>query len=309
MDKARTVALIEGLAAVIVWGASFIATKLALRDVGPLTLVWLRFAIGVLVLGVAVVRRREVAPVKAGDLAFLALLGAQGITFHQWLQSTGLQTSQASTSGWIIAATPAFMAVLGVLALRERLSALQVAGIVLAGAGVVLVVTGGHPALLAAGRLSAPGDLLIVLSSPNWAVFSILSRRALTRHPAARMTFLVMAAGWLLTGLLLARGPGLSEIPRLSVRGWVAVVFLGVLCSGLAYIFWNDALQRLPASQVGALLYLEPLVAQAVAYVVLGEPLHLATLGGGAVILLGVFMVNRFVVEPAARVAVVPEAR
>lgn len=293
MRSRDTIALAEGLLAVLVWGASFVATKVALQEVGPITLVWLRFAIGVGVLAVAVVWRGEVAPVPRRELGLLALLGAQGIALHQWLQSTGLVTAQASTSGWIVASTPAMMAILGVLALRERLSLLQVSGIGLAAVGVTVVVTGGHVELLVAGRLAAPGDLLIVLSTPNWAVFSILSRRALSRQPAARVTFLVMASGWLLIGVLLVLGPGLSELPGLSVKGWGAIGFLGVLCSGLAYVFWNDALKRLPASQVGALLYLEPLVAQVVAGLVLGEKLSVGTVAGGVVIMVGVWLVNR----------------
>ena len=292
MGRGVTVVLLEGLAAVVIWGASFIATKIALREVSPLTVVWLRFAVGVAVLGATVAARRQLARVRPADLLVFALLGAVGITFHQWLQSTALVTSQASTSGWIIASAPVFIAVLGCLVLRERLSGLQAAGIALAALGVVAVVTRGDPAALLRGSFGAPGDVLIVLSSLNWAVFSVASRRVLRRHPAARVMFLVMGFGWCFTSLQLAVAGDLAEVARLTGRGWAAVAFLGVLCSGAAYVFWFDALERLPASRVGALLYLEPLVAQVVAALVLGEELHAATVAGGAVILLGVWLVT-----------------
>ncbi len=298
-ERARGLA--EGVFAVLVWGASFIATKIALTEVSPITVVWVRFAMGVAVMGVALTASRQWQAVGARTLATFALLGLIGITFHQWLQSNALVTSRASTSGWIVATTPVFMAVLGRLVLKERLGALRAAGIALAALGVLLVVTRGEPATLLHGRLGAPGDLLILVSAPNWAVFSVLSRRALRSHPAVRMMAYVMAIGWLLSTVLLAAGPGLAEIPRLSARGWGAVTFLGIACSGLAYIAWYDALQRMPASDAGALLYLEPLVAMAVAASVLGEPVTVATVVGGAVILLGVWLVNR---GPAAR----PEA-
>jgi drug/metabolite transporter (DMT)-like permease len=77
------------------------------------------------------------------------------------------------------------------------------------------------------------------------------------------------------------------------LSGWYAVIFLGVACSGLAYVFWYDALQAVPVSQVGAFLYLEPLVAVLVAFAILGEQLILASLLGGAAILIGVWLVNR----------------
>jgi drug/metabolite transporter (DMT)-like permease len=293
MDRARAAAVAEGLLAVVVWGGSFIATKVALADASPATVVWLRFAMGVVVLGVAAAARRQLAWVSVRELPLFALLGLIGITFHQWLQSNALVTSRASTSGWIVASTPVFMAVLGRLVLGERLSWPRIAGIALAAIGVLLVVSKDDPAMLLAGKFGAPGDALILLSAPNWAVFSVLSRGALRRHPATRMMFYVMTIGWVFSSAILFAGPGLSEIGGITSRGWGALVFLGIACSGLAYIAWYDALKHMPASQVGALLYLEPLVAMTVAAVVLSEPILLSMVVGGAVILLGVWLVNR----------------
>jgi drug/metabolite transporter (DMT)-like permease len=293
VDRTRAAAIAEGLFAVAVWGASFIATKVALRYIRPETVVWLRFAIGVGVLAVAVTARRQFARVGAAEFSRFALLGFLGITFHQWLQSTALLTSRASTSGWIIAATPVFMALLAWAALGERLGWLRWGGIAVAALGVVLVVTKGRPATLLAGSFGEPGDLLMLLSSPNWAVFSVLSRRELSRHPAARLMLYVMASGWVLSTVPFLAGAGLRDVARLDATGWAAIAFLGLACSGLAYIAWFDALERLPAAQVGALLYLEPLVAMAVAAAMLGEPVTAAMAAGGAVILLGVWIVDR----------------
>ena len=85
----------------------------------------------------------------------------------------------------------------------------------------------------------------------------------------------------------------ISDIDQLTSNGWLGILFLGVACSGLAYIFWYDGLQAIPASQVGAFLYLEPLVAVVVAAVVLNEPILLVSLAGGLTILAGVWLVNR----------------
>ncbi|MBI4769674.1 MAG: DMT family transporter [Chloroflexi bacterium] len=293
LDRSRIVALLEVSLAVVFWGASFIATKIALRQVSPITVVWLRFGMGVVVLGIAMRARRQFALVPGRDLAYFALLGLLGVTFHQWLQSNGLVTSQATTTAWIVATTPIFIALLGWLFLRERLGLRRVVGIALALIGVLLVVTRGDLRLLAAGRFGAPGDVLILISSVNWAVFSVLSRRGLREHPAVRMMFYVMALGWLFITALFFAGPGLGEIAQLTLPGWLSVGFLGLFCSGLAYIFWYDALKMIPASQVGVFLYVEPLVALGVAAALLDERLRFAALLGGGIILLGVWLVNR----------------
>ncbi len=293
MPNRRLFAIIEATLAVLTWGVTFVATKIALRQITPSGVVWLRFGIGVVLLGLAVLLKGQFAWPAKKDLAYLALIGFIGITFHQWLQSTGMVTSQASTTAWIVATTPVFMAILGWLVLKERLTFIQVVGIGVAALGVLLVVTKGDLASLGRGQFGAPGDLLILISSPNWAVFSILSRKGLRQNPATRMMFFVMIFGWLFSSVLFFAGPGLAQLGNLDRDGWLAVIFLGVFGSGLAYIFWYDALQNLPVAQAGAFVYIEPFVTVVVEALLLGEAIKGSSLLGGAGILLGVWLVNR----------------
>jgi len=293
MPKPKLIPILEALFAVTVWGASFIATKVALRDVSPITVVWLRFAMGVFILGITVTVRKQFALPKRREWFYFALLGFLGITFHQWMQSTALQTSRASTTAWLVATTPVFMALIGWLALKEKLTWLQTSGIVLATLGVLLVVSDGNPGAISFKQFGAPGDILILISSVNWAVFSALSRRGLKTHPPARMMFYVMTLGWLFSTILFFAGPGLGDIPQLTFNGWMGVTFLGVFCSGLAYIAWYDALQALPTAQLGAFLYLEPPVAVIVAALILAESFTWAAMLGGGIILFGVWLVNK----------------
>ena len=293
MPRNKLIPILEALFAVIVWGASFIATKVALQDVSPVTVVWLRFAMGVIILGFAVTLRGQFALPKKNEWLYFALLGFLGIAFHQWLQSTALVTSRASTTAWIVATTPVFMALLGWLVLKEKLRWLQAAGILLATLGVLLVVSDGNPQAISLKQFGAPGDILVLVSSLNWAVFSALSRRGLAVHPATRMMFYVMTIGWLFTNILFLSGSGPGEIVQLTFKSWLGVAFLGIFCSGLAYIAWYDALQALPAAQLGAFLYLEPPVAVVVAALILTESITWAALLGGGIILVGVWLVNR----------------
>lgn len=310
MRRNTLVPYLEATFAVVIWGASFIATKVALKEVQPVTIVWIRFTIGVLILGVAVALRKQFALPAKKEWGYFALLGFLGITFHQWLQSNGLQTSEASTTAWIVSTTPVFMALLGWLVLKEGLGLMKTLGIALAFVGVLLVSSKGNITSISVGKFGAPGDFLILISAINWAVFSILSRRGLKAYPASLMMFYLMILGWIFTSILFfagpaltnastpfihnfLAGPGFSDIANLTPKGWMGILFLGVFCSGLAYIAWYDALQALSTAQTGVFLYIEPLVAVVVAAIVLSERITGISLIGGAIILFGVWLVNK----------------
>ena len=293
LETVRVKALAAGAAAAVSWGASFVAIKVALRTLSPLPLVWLRFGLGVAVLAVFTVFRGEKDPLTRQEWAVVVLLGFLGVPFHHLVQSTGLKTAQAATSAWIISSMPVFIALLGFAFLGETMTRRRWAGLGMAALGVLLVVTRGDPKRLWMSDPGSFGDLLVLLSALNWAVFSVVSRGFLKRHRAAPMMFRVMAVGWLMTTVLFLAEGNPGQVMRLDPAGWGAVLFLGVFCSGLAYVFWYDALKILPASQAGVLMYLNPAAATLVAVLGLGEPLTASIVSGAALITLGVWQVNR----------------
>ena len=286
-------AQIKLLAAIAIWGGSFIATKIAVGEVSPVTVVWTRFLIGIVILGIFAWRRRELKITTLKDGAEFLRLGFLGITLHQWLQSSGLVTSEAATTAWIVSTTPVFMAILGWLFLKEKLTPGILLGIAAATLGVLLVVSKGDFGAMFSGSFGRPGDILILISAPNWAVFSVLSNPTLKRHSAIKTTFYVLLFGWLLTSIQFIAGGKWVEFSLLSLNGWLSIGYLGIFCSAVSYIFYYDGLQALPASQVGVFLYLEPLVATLVAAAILSEQIVLGTLIGGSLILFGVWLVNR----------------
>jgi drug/metabolite transporter (DMT)-like permease len=248
---------------------------------------------GVVILGIAVAVRKQFSLLNESEWAYFALLGFLGITFHQWLQSNGLQTSEAGTTAWIVSTTPVFMALLGWVVLKEGLGWIKIVGILLALDGVLLVISNGDFNSILLLNFGKPGDIFILTSAVNWAVFSVLSRRGLKSHPAALMMFYIMLFGWLFTSILFFATQNVSEINNLTFNGWIGVAFLGVFCSGLAYIAWYDALKALSTAQTGVFLYIEPLVAVVVAFFILSEAITPASMIGGAVIIFGVWLVNR----------------
>ncbi|MBM3179894.1 MAG: DMT family transporter [Chloroflexi bacterium] len=152
MQKTKLLPYLEALFAVIVWGGSFTATKIAVGQITPIAVVWLRFAMGIPLILLAVVMRKQFAFPKGSEWLYFALLGFLGISLHQWLQSNGLKTAQATTTAWIVSTSPAFIAVLGWMVLKEKLNLLQSLGIVLAMIGVLAVVSKGDISAIAVGN-------------------------------------------------------------------------------------------------------------------------------------------------------------
>jgi drug/metabolite transporter (DMT)-like permease len=103
----------------------------------------------------------------------------------------------------------------------------------------------------------------------------------------------VMGFGWLFALILSYDAQAWGALLGLNLEGWLALAFLGVFCSGLGYVFWYGGLERIPASRVGAFLYLEPIVTAIAASGMLGEVVTPYTWLGGAAIVIGVWLVNR----------------
>jgi drug/metabolite transporter (DMT)-like permease len=292
MAHSVTLPRLAALGAVALWGVSFVATKAALSEASPLTVVFTRFALGTAVLAIILrLRGLSVVPPREAWPA-LAAMGFVGIFVHQLLQVHGLALTTAVRTGWLIGLIPIWSAVLSAVTLRERFGGQKILGLAVGTVGAVLVVTKGELGWDVLALPATRGDLLILASTVNWAIYTVLGHGTLRRLGSARASAASMLLGWLMLAPLFARTSGWRELPGLSAVGIGCILFLGIGCSGLGYLFWYAALERLEASRVAAFLYLEPLVTLATAVTLLREPVSWTTLAGGALVLGGVWVVQ-----------------
>ena len=279
--------------AIAFWGVSFVATRALVEHVPPVSLIFARAALGsALLVGLLAARRERWWPDRA-SWPSLALMGFVGVVFHQVLQAYALRLTSAVNTGWLIGLTPVWVAILAAVHLRERFPPRRALGLVLGFVGTLVVVTGGE---MSAGFLALPttrGDLLILLSTLNWAVYSVIGRPTLRALGALRATTGSMLAGLAMLAVPFVATAGWRDFAHLDLAGWAAVLFLGVACSGLGYYFYYAGLDQIPAAQVAAFLYLEPIVTLAAAMLLIGEPVTALTVAGGLVILAGVALVER----------------
>lgn len=288
-------------AAVVLWGVSFVATKAALREVSPVTLIFTRFALGVAVLFLILKLRREPLIPPRDTWLMLAVMGFVGIFVHQMVQAHGLTLTTAVRTGWLIGLTPIWSAVLAAVFLGEGFGPRKVLGLFLGTVGALIVITRGELSSRVLVLPATRGDLLILASTVNWAIYSILGRDTLKRLGSTRAIGAAMFLGWAMLIPFFVSAAGWQEYRGLSSTSVIAIVFLGVGCSGLGYLFWYAALERLETSQVAAFLYLEPLVTLLAAVALLGESVAVSTILGGVLVLLGVLTVQTAKSRPRAR--------
>jgi len=289
--SSRVKAIAAGSLAVLFWGASFVWIKAALRELEPVTLLTLRFAIGTGVVWLLAMRSpRDDRRLRRSEVAPIAGLGLLGIAVHQGLQTTGMQTASASTAAWMASLGPAFIVLLAWPILGERVRAWQAIGLAAALAGAGLV-SGAAAAPSGDGGLG--GALLVLASAVVWALYSILGKAQFIGRPPIVMTAWSMSFGWLALCAAFVGSGAWTDLAGLATSTWGAVVLLGVASTGLAYGLYFYALSGAEAALVAALQYLEPLVTMALAGALLGENTTASALVGGVLILGGVWLVDR----------------
>jgi drug/metabolite transporter (DMT)-like permease len=272
---------------VVIWGWTFVATKVLVTELGPVEILGLRLAIGVPFLGVVLAAKRVRVRFGRGDAGAL-LTGAAILTIHFLIQIAGLVTTTATNSGWIIAVSPLVLALLGAVFLRERLGWRGIAGIAVATGGILLLVSRGRLSDLT--WLRSIGDWLVLASAVTWALYTVSTRDlARRRHPLA-VAFAVLLVAAAFTAVLFAAMADLTTIRALSPRGIIALLYLGIPGLALGQWFWQEGVARLGAARAGLYLYLEPLATLALAVPLLREPFGPFTALGGALVLAGVYV-------------------
>ncbi len=276
--------------AVVLWGWTFVATKILIAELGPLEIFFLRLAIGLPFLAAVVLAKRVPLRFTPGDVRPL-FWGGTILTLHFMIQITGLLTTTATNTGWIIAASPLALAVLSFLFLRERIGWRGVAGIAVATTGILLLVSRGSLGDL--GWLRSSGDWLVLASAHTWAVYTVVTRDLVRRRHPLAVTFAILSIATGLTAILFAATADFAAVRALSPRGIVALLYLAIPGLALGQWFWHEGVARLGAARAGLYLYLEPLATLALAVPLLGEPFGPFIALGGGLVLAGVYLGQR----------------
>jgi len=275
------------LAAVSLWGPSFVATKIALQEVPPFTIAFLRFFVtSCLLYPLWRISSRDTF-LDRSSRRYLFFGALFGVTFYFVLSNLGLSFTTAGDAAMLMAAIPVICLVAETLWFRQAIPWRRGLGIIVSIIGVFMVIRQA-PSLGGMDRVL--GDLLVLAATLCWAAYTLIGR-TLNRVPK-----LALVAHQAMYGMLMLSPFALFEMgqwQKPSLIPCLSILYLGLMCSAVTYLLYNYALKALEASQVSTFLNLVPIIGVIAAVLLLGEQVQLVQMIGGAVILVGVAVSTR----------------
>ncbi len=281
---------LTALFTIILWGTTFISTKVLLKDFSPVEILFLRFALGYIVL-LAVHPHIVKTTCLKDELLFMGA-GVCGVTLYFLLENMALAYSTASNVGIIVAVSPFFTAILVPIFLKgERPHVRFFVGFAIAIVGIVLVSFNGRFVL----KLNPVGDLLAVLAALAWSFYSIFMRKVadlpFNNIACTRRIFFYGLVFMLPTLPFMNFNIRFDDI--LKTENLLNLLYLGLGASALCFVTWNWTLTILGTIKTNAYIYVVPVVAVVSSVIILHEQLTAVSVIGSVLILAGLILSER----------------
>ena len=271
-----------------IWSSSFLWIKLAVQEVGPITLVAFRVLFGLLFGLAVVIFRRLRLPRRFGDWRPLLILGITNVAIPFFLISWGEQTIDSGVAAILDATVPLFAIVIAHLALQDdKMTVPKVLGLLVGFAGVVILVSediGSAPA-------NVLGQVAVVVASMFYAGSSVYARISTQDTPG-----ILRSVGPLIssTAVMWLAAPVVESpllIPRLPIT-WIALLWLGILGSGVAFIMSYYLIHSIGPTRTTMVTYMFPLGGVILGVTFLGEHVTWQLIAGALLIIASLAVAN-----------------
>lgn len=286
-DNKRLAGHLAATFTILVWGTTFISTKVLLQDFTPVEILFIRFCLGFLILLFVYPHRLRVRDHKQ-ELYFMGA-GLCGVTLYFLLENIALTYTLASNVGVIISIAPFLTALLAHLLLDgERLSSRFFIGFIAAIAGIALISFNGSSVL----QLNPLGDLLAVLAAAVWAVYSVLIKKISSfEYHTIQTTRRTFFYGLLFMIPALFILDTHTEWTRFTETGNILnLLFLGLGASALCFVTWGYAVKVIGAIKTSVYIYLVPVITIVTAVIVLHERITWMAMLGTVLTIAGLFL-------------------
>ena len=283
MKKQGSLIPLAGVAVAVIWGLTFLSTKVAVVELKPMTLALMRFVIASLLLPPIAWLSKTSLAIRPKDLPLIALSGFAGITLYFFFENNGIMRLSASESSIIVGTIPVLTLLVDVVFYRRRMKPAVIIGILLSFLGVALIVVRSE-----AAKASPGGYFFMIGAAISWIAYTFITKPIAGRYSLLSITFWQIFFGMLgCVPFALAEGQDISHI---SAPVILNVLFLGVLASAIGYWLYVIVLDRLDASRSSVFINLIPVVSIVASFILLGERLAPLQALGGAAAIVGVYL-------------------
>lgn len=287
MSDKQATGHIAALITIVIWGTTFISTKILLVDFQPVEILFFRFVLGLLALVIVYPKRLKETTLMQ-ELTFAAA-GLCGICLYYLLENIALTYTLASNVGVIISVSPFFTAILSHLFMKqsEKLSIKFFVGFFVAMIGICLISFNGLKL-----QLNPLGDILSVLAALIWAFYSILTRKiGEYGYNTIQTTRRIFAYGILFMIPTLFFFDFSWDFVRLANKKYLFnLIFLGLGASALCFVTWNYAVKVLGAIKTSVYIYIVPVITVIASALILSEKITFIAAIGTVLTLAGLFL-------------------
>lgn len=286
-----------------IWGSTFIAGRIVSAEMSAPFAALGRFLIATSTLLVLLlVIERGFPRLSARQWLLFVLLGAIGVAAYALFYMYGLQTVTASRGSLIMALIPAATLLGGALFLHEPLTRPRVAGVVLALLGVAVDLGNGNPLKLVTDPIGI-GEIALFGCVIAWSAYTLLGKRVMGNgiSPLAATTCSALTGTAILAIVCVAAGD--LTLPQATLKGWLALTFMGVLGTAIAYVWFYDGVSAIGPARTAVFINLVPVVAITLGVLLLGEKLQASMIVGAAMVVSGVWIINRAPPTPGTATA------
>jgi len=288
------------LGVVFIWGVNFSAVKFALGGLAPLAFNTLRFGVATVVLLTIMRLRGESFWLRRQDILPVFILGFSGHTLYQALFINGMARTTPAIGALLMATSPLFVVIYGMLLGLERPRRTVIAGILLSFVGTLLLIAGGQGEL-SLRRETLLGDLMILLAAMMWAAYTLGGKSLLGRYSPLKLNALTMIPGTLLLALISAPALAGQDWGAVSAGQWGAWAYSTTFAVVVAYVLWYTSVQRVGGARTAVYSNLTPVVATVASWLLMGERLAPLQILGAAVVIAGILLARRGRPTQAAR--------
>ncbi len=277
------------LCVAVIWGMNFVVMKFLLSEISPVNLILFRFITGSVLLFLLLFFLEDVK-MPFRDFLHLSCLGAIGITVYQFFFTYALKYTSATNVSIIINTAPLYGGILSSLLGYEAFRKKKLFAIVVGFVGVYIIITKGSLSL-AGGDMR--GNVLAIVGSIFWALYTILSKPVLDRHSPLKVTAYSMITGSVLLFPFVPFYLKVDEFRALSAASWVLLFFTVVFSIVIAFFLWYRGVSRLGPSRTIIYQYSVPVFAALFAILFLHEKLYLSQCIGAAIVFFSIGLARR----------------